>query len=173
MTPPEIPVRLDLGPNICATCLHVSEQEVSYGLVRISLRLPSNTEGVTSLGSSGYEEVQRRSSAPSMRSPAWSIWKRCCCLASRCAPSANTIRNRVGASRCRPPKRASLTITKLSNAGLRRSPEPLLQRDLSLTGGRLARKWIADCKPIDCLTVSHVLRVECAGANMERSRDDE
>ena len=36
-----------------------------------------------------------------------------------------------------------------------------------------ARKWIADCKPIDCLTVSHVLRIKCAGTNMERSRDDE
>jgi hypothetical protein len=29
--------------------------------------------------------------------------------------------------RCRPPKRASLTITKLSNAGLTRSPKPLLR----------------------------------------------
>ena len=37
----------------------------------------------------------------------------------------------------------------------------------------LARKWIANCKPIDCVAVSHVLRVKCVGTNIERSRDDE
>jgi hypothetical protein len=51
------------------------------------------------------------------------------------------------------------------------------QRELSQTGRRdpfcLARKRIANCKPIDRMSVSHVLRVECAGAGMERSRDDE
>jgi hypothetical protein len=37
----------------------------------------------------------------------------------------------------------------------------------------LARKRIANCKPIDCLAVSHVFRVKGIGANMKRSRDDE
>jgi hypothetical protein len=37
----------------------------------------------------------------------------------------------------------------------------------------LTRKWIANCKPIDRLAISHVLRVKYAGTSMERSRDDE
>src|ERR1700733_5492964 len=37
----------------------------------------------------------------------------------------------------------------------------------------LARKRIANCNPIDCLAVSHVFRIKCVGASMERSRDDE
>ena len=53
----------------------------------------------------------------------------------------------------------------------------LTQRDLIanrwLRSVCLARKWIANCKPIDRLAISHVLRVKCAGASMERSRDDE
>ena len=53
----------------------------------------------------------------------------------------------------------------------------LTQRDLSLTrwlrSECLARKWIANRKPIDRLAIPHVLRVKCAGASMERSRDDE
>jgi hypothetical protein len=47
------------------------------------------------------------------------------------------------------------------------------QRELSIGSVCLARKWIANCKPIDRLAVSHALRVKCAGASMERSRDDE
>ena len=38
---------------------------------------------------------------------------------------------------------------------------------------RALRKRISNCKPIDRLAISHVLRVKCAGADMERSRDDE
>src|SRR5260370_41921400 len=37
----------------------------------------------------------------------------------------------------------------------------------------LARKWITNCKPVDRLAISHILRVKCIGGNMERSRDDE
>ena len=37
----------------------------------------------------------------------------------------------------------------------------------------LARKWIANCQPIDRLAISHVLGVKGAGVGMERSRDDE
>jgi hypothetical protein len=77
----------------------------------------------------------------------WSTWKPRCCLASRCAPSANAIRNRVGARWCRPPKRASLTITKLSNAGLRRSPKTTVtQRELSPTDGIRMFSEKMDCE---------------------------
>jgi hypothetical protein len=47
----------------------------------------------------------------------------------------------------------------------------------SPTGGPdpfcLARKWIANCKPVDRLAILHVLRVKCSGASIKRSRDDE
>src|ERR1700741_358991 len=48
----------------------------------------------------------------------------------------------------------------------------LTQRDLRYRGLRsvcLTRKWIANCKPIDRLAISHVLRVKCAGTSMYRS----
>jgi len=38
---------------------------------------------------------------------------------------------------------------------------------------RALRKRIANCKPIDRLAILHVLRVECSGASIKRSRDDE
>jgi hypothetical protein len=38
---------------------------------------------------------------------------------------------------------------------------------------RALRKWIANCKPVDRLAILHVLRVECSGAGIKRSRDDE
>ena len=38
---------------------------------------------------------------------------------------------------------------------------------------RALRKRIANCKPIDRLAILHVLRVECSGAGIKRSRDDE
>jgi len=51
-------------------------------------------------------------------------------------------------------------------------------RSIFLRTGRassvcLARKWIANCKPIDRLAISHVLRVKYSSASMERSRDNE
>jgi hypothetical protein len=109
---------------------------------------------------------------------AWSVWELCGCLASRRASSAIAIRKSgwrhpVPSAKARAPydnevvKRCTAEITKTT----------VTQHDLSLTGGIrsvcLARKWIANCKPVDHLAVSHVLRVKCAGASMERSRDDE
>jgi hypothetical protein len=38
---------------------------------------------------------------------------------------------------------------------------------------RALRKWIANCKPVDRLAILHVLRVECSGASIKRSGDDE
>ena len=37
-----------------------------------------------------------------VRGVAWNVWKPCYCLASRCAPSANTIRNRVALPPAKP-----------------------------------------------------------------------
>jgi len=37
----------------------------------------------------------------------------------------------------------------------------------------LARKWIANSKPVNRLAILHVFRVKCCGASLERSRDDE
>ena len=76
------------------------------------------------------------------------------------------------------PKSFSLhTITKLSKRSTTEiTRTTVTQREVPLSGGIryfLARKWIANCKPIDCLAVSHVFRIKCAGASMERSRDDE
>jgi hypothetical protein len=69
-------------------------------------------------------------------------------------------------------KRSTAEITKTTDIFKR-----LTQRDVSLADGRgsvcLTRKWIPNCKPIDRLAVSHVLRVKCAGASIDRSRDDE
>jgi hypothetical protein len=38
--------------------------------------------------------------------------------------------------------------------------------------GRSGRKWIADCEPLNRLTVLHILRIECAGATIQGGRDD-
>ena len=95
-------------------------------------------------------------------------------LASSCAPSAKAIGNRVWRrpAKAREPydnqvvKRWTAEIAKSTVAAAR----PLANRWGPLC---LARKWIANCKPIDRLAVSHVLRVKRAGASMERGRDDE